>query len=311
MGEKKSYRRLVVTGDKPIRADRFLLDTLPGFSRQSVHRLISSGAIGGGDHNLKKGSLLSPGTTLVWPDAPDLSILPQPNANVVCNIVYNDDEFVIVCKPSGVNSLPLDPLDTEALANGVVAKLPECAGVGGSPLEAGMVNRLDQSTSGLVIVAKNQVMFESLLNCSRNSEMAKTYHAVVDGVVKGSRTLTYAIGHHPSDTTRMIANTDENTLKPRGNFRQASTKMKPLTNNNRVSLVEIEIDKGTRHQIRLHLATAGHPIIGDCTYGKAAEQNRRLMLHASAVRFKHPRTSDELQINCELPPEFSTMLGSV
>ncbi len=189
--------------------------------------------------------------------------------------------------------------DTGTAANFLIARFPETRDLDRRGLEAGFVHRLDTATSGVLLAARTAAAHRSLRAQFRGGTALKTYIAVVHGAVRESGVIRHSIRARPGDPARVevIA---ENT--PGG--QTAETHYRPLSSTDALSLLEVEIHSGARHQIRVHLAALGHPIVGDAIYGSAG--GTRLLLHASSVVIEHPAGTRSTTIRAPLPDAFAS-----
>ncbi len=299
-------------GSKPIRADRFLQQQLKGFSMANVRQLLGSGAILHNGHGCKKGTLLKQGESLLWPDMPNLSTLPIPNAKIPLSIAFEDEALLIAEKPSGLPTYPLSPLQTETLANALIAYHSCFQGVGNSPLEAGCVHRLDIKTSGLVVAAKSQKNYQRCRSLWQSGKVLKTYMALVQGNLESKIEIDQPLARHKTEKSRMVV--VEPTTRPRdyrGPVLKAYTKIAPQQHYADFTLVKVCITTGIMHQIRLHLSSCGHPIVGEDLYNQPHANKptwQRYFLHAAHIKLPHPQTNAMLEVASSLPTELDDFL---
>ncbi|HSA59452.1 MAG TPA: RluA family pseudouridine synthase [bacterium] len=236
-------------------------------------------------------------------------------------IHLEDPDFVIVEKPVGISTQPLSsrrgmarhsaavpPRDAPTLAHQVSASFPEIQSVGGS--DWGAVHRLDRETSGLVVFARNQKAYEALRRAFSKNEVEKEYAALVEGEIQQAGTINWPIGPDPKSDKRVKVY--RNVAEARRMKAQEAVTIYMPVGANLVfapsTLLRVTIKSGRRHQIRAHLAALGHPIIGDEVYGspqagRTQGSPLRLHLHASRLRFRHPRT--DLRVEASSPASFS------
>lgn len=221
-------------------------------------------------------------------------------------IFYEDEALMVVEKPAGMPVYPLHPEEVGTLANLLLPHAPELAQVG-APLQAGTLHRLDNHTSGLIVVARTQEAHEKLSAQWNTPDVTKTYTALVVGLLSGSGTIAAAIAHHPRKKNKMVV--DEKNGRP------AVTHWKVVRRRENYSLLEVTLTTGVRHQIRVHLASIGHPLVGDRLYQNSLRrlQDRsgldRQFLHLSRVMLKHPVTSKKMEFTSPLPPELQRVLN--
>jgi 23S rRNA pseudouridine1911/1915/1917 synthase len=223
--------------------------------------------------------------------------------------VYEDPEILIVDKPAGLPTHGFSGRDKDTVANFIASKLPELLAVGKSRWEPGILNRLDRDTSGLVLVAKTQESFIELRKQFRRREIVKTYWALVWGKTNVSGAITLPLAHHPRDRGRMRAVHSTNLHSER--IWNAVTHYRQLAQASEVTLVEVNMTTGVTHQIRVHLASIGHPIVGDELYGKAKPESfglERQFLHAIKLQFRHPKTSRKLIVEAPLRNDLKKVL---
>lgn len=212
-----------------------------------------------------------------------------PNVQLKLPLLYQDSYLIAIDKPAGIPCQPLRANEETTVANGLVAMFPELQGIGGE-LEAGLVHRLDNGTSGVLVAARTQAQYDYLRSIWNTNKVEKIYHALVLGHLDKTITIDFAVAHHPRKKKKMFAcKTEEEMRKNKG--RAARTIVKPIKEVEENTLVEINIQTGVRHQIRVHLAAVGHPLVGDQLYQNLNQQKMdqnadRLMLHLSSVGIK-------------------------
>jgi 23S rRNA pseudouridine1911/1915/1917 synthase len=228
------------------------------------------------------------------------------DAGVRVDLIYEDASLLAINKPAGMAVHPLRPEERGTLANALVARWPELAGIGDQPLMAGVVHRIDTDTSGLVLVARTQAAHDGLRAQFRAQSVCKRYLALVEGRVRGAGKLVHDLAHLPSDRGRMV---DARGLQTPGRPMHAVTIYEPVRRIGTRSLLEVTIFTGVTHQIRCQLALAGHPIVGDTRYGAQAEPGfDRHFLHAASITFKHPATGAELTLSAPIGPDLKALL---
>lgn len=269
------------------RLDRWLHQRLPGFSMAQVRELIAAGRVRVNGFNAQKGSRVQPEDIVTVRDlAP--GPLPAAEDNPDVAVVYEDERVLVADKPSGLPTHPLSPEERGTLVNAVLALAPGLRGVGDKPLEPGLVHRLDAGTSGLVLFAKD---FPALTFFRRELEMRrikKTYRALVRGELKPARgEIRVALAHHPTDPGRMVAVASD--VEFRGEPFPALTRYRSLETKGGVSLVELDLVTGVTHQLRVHLAHLGCPVLGDDRYGdRPRPDSHAFALQAARLSFAHP-----------------------
>lgn len=283
------------------RLDTFLAQRCPDLSRSRIQALTAEGLVAVDGAQAKPAVRLRQGQTvsLVVPPPTPSTLAPQPMDLVV---TYEDPDLLVIDKPAGLVTHPAPGHPDHTLANAVLAHCPDLEGVGGE-VRPGLVHRLDRDTSGLIVVAKNDSAQAGLSAQFKDRTVSKAYLAVVTGHPDPERaTIDAPIGRHPTSRTRMaIVSTG----------RDAVTDYDVLRRLRGYSLLEARPRTGRTHQIRVHLASIGHPVAGDITYGKPAPGLDRHFLHAHRLAFDHPRTGKRLELESPLPDELRTWLDAV
>jgi 23S rRNA pseudouridine1911/1915/1917 synthase len=302
------------------RLDQFLAAQLESVSRARVQELISEGKVLV-NGVAAKASLKLRGreqiSVLGEADRPPLRAIPE---EIPLDIRYEDDDLAVINKPAGMMvhagaGATEDARNRGTLVNALLHHFAALSGVGGE-LRPGIVHRLDKETSGLIVVAKNDEAHRKLASQFARREVKKTYVALVHGwVKKDGGTITHSISRDPVRRTRM-------TTRLAGG-REAITHYRVLrrieSNLGKFTMLEVKIDTGRTHQIRVHMAALGHPIVGDALYG-APRQFRgkveqpvltRNFLHAAELALHHPRTGERIALKSDLPEELQFFLASI
>jgi 23S rRNA pseudouridine1911/1915/1917 synthase len=267
-------RTLVFAGDGPARLESFVQAALPELSRRLVRRLIAERAVLVNDRPAVKGARLAAGDRVRVPAVPPLA--PDPAMPLL--IRWADDRALVVEKPGGVRGHALDPRERGTLAAALLARHPELARVG-DPLAPGFVHRLDTGTSGLLVVARTAAAHAELRAAFRSHAVVKRYAAVVAGRPATGTAIAAALAHDPRERGRMVA------ARPGLRAWPATTRIVEVRPHGHWSLAVVEIRTGVTHQVRAHLALAGHPVVGDARYGgdPAPLAAGRHALHARRV----------------------------
>ena len=297
-------------GHGPIRLDAFARQCLPHLSRRDIERAILAGLFSVGQKVTKKGYRLSAGDELVF-QGPEtwLAANPRPEADLAVEIVYEDESILIVNKPAGMPTHGFSARDGSTLANFLLAHWPQLANVGKSRWEPGLVHRLDRQTSGLVVIAKTQPVFENLRSQFRRRRVKKIYWALVWGKAPAEGAIDEPLSHDPRDKRRMRPL----TRPPRGKKRswKAVTRYRRIGQSRGLSLLEVDMETGVTHQIRVHLAALGHPIVGDALYGDDKAEDfglERHFLHARSLTLLHPGNGGSFTVEAELPGELAELM---
>jgi len=282
--------RSVVAAGPDERLDHWLRRELPGLSRRLVQALIADGSVRVDGRRARKGDLVRTGMRVTLPRETVLA----PNATLPLTVLHEDPQLVAVDKPGGVPSHPLDPRERDTIANALLARYPETA-----PLAGGLVHRLDGGTSGVLLAARSAEAWSALRAAFRARKVAKRYLALTRGVAPEAVVLDLALSHHPSDRRRMVP------ARPGTRSWPARSAVQRLATDGAVSLVAVTMHSGVTHQIRVHLAHLGHPVLGDTLYGDAAGAlpPGRHALHAAALHLPPLGDRPALTIESPLAPD--------
>ena len=283
------------------RLDAFLASSLDGLTRSQAARLIESGEVAVNGKTAGKSYKLAGGEDIAvtLPEPEPVEAVPQ---DIPLDVVYEDADVIVVNKPSGMVVHPAPGHPDGTLVN---ALLYHCAGtlsgIGGA-LRPGIVHRIDRDTSGLIIAAKNDAAHLALSAQLKDHSLSRTYECLVTGNMKqDSGTVDAPIGRSSADRKKMA-------VVPTG--RRAVTHWEVVARYPGVTHLRCRLETGRTHQIRVHMAYIGHPILGDTVYGakKPVPGLTGQCLHATGLRFVHPRTGEPVELHCPLPPEFTAML---
>lgn len=293
------------------RLDRFLTQSLPGWSRRRARAVVATGAVlvngrtGRKGQELQAGDVVALGPPAVALLAPALA--PQPEIDL--RIIHVDEAVIAIDKPAGMPAVAISARDRDTVANALLARFPELAGVGGSDIEVGIVHRLDTPTSGALLAARTQEAWLGLRAQFQARRVGKLYLAVVAGRPPARGRIDMPIVHVPGRRQEMRACPESGGGRARG-ARTAATRFRRLRQGHLAALLAVSISTGVRHQIRVHLAALGHPILGDPLYGgpAGALTAPRLLLHAVRLRVVHPATGKRLVIRSPLTVDFQAAL---
>jgi len=295
-------RRIVLQVERGgIRVDKYIAEAVPDLSRATAQRLIDEGHVLVNGATVKASHRLEPGDTLTVEIPAPVPVEVAPEA-IPLDILYEDADILVVNKPAGMVVHPAFGHQSGTLVNAVLAHCPDLAGVGGE-LRPGIVHRLDKDTSGLIVVAKGDVALRNLQEQFKGREVQKAYLALVEGHVSPPTGLIDApIGRDPRARKKMA-------VVPRGG-REAQTEYRALEFYAEHTLVEAHPLTGRTHQIRIHMAFIGHPIVGDPVYGfrKQRAKAPRLFLHAARLGFRLPGTGEWREFQAPLPDDLAAVL---
>lgn len=286
-----------------LRVDVFLAGCLPELTRSAVQRLLAEGGVTCGGAPVRKNARTEAGAVyaVTLPEARPVETAAQ---DIPLDIVYEDEDVLVINKPKGLVVHPAAGHEDGTLVNALLAHCGESlSGVGGER-RPGIVHRIDKDTSGLLVAAKNDFAHLALSAQLADHTMARTYEAVVCGNLRDDAgTVDAPIGRHPTDRKRMAV-----TQK---NARRAVTHWSVIARYNGYTHIRCELETGRTHQIRVHMAHIGHPLLGDLVYGhKRPEKGLSgQCLHARALRFIHPRTGELVTFTCPLPEYFQDVLA--
>ena len=284
------------------RLDAFLARTAPNMSRSAAQKLIQEGNVRLNGKPARKNDRLEPGNeiSVTVPEPVETDIVPR---QIPLEIVYEDEDVLVVNKPKGMVVHPAAGHDDDTLVNALLyARKDQLSGINGE-LRPGIVHRIDKDTSGLLAVAKNDYAHAVLASQLKDHTMARTYEAIVcGGFREDSGTVDAPIGRHPTDRKKMCV-TDRNS-------RRAVTHWEVVKRYRGYTHIRCRLETGRTHQIRVHMAHIGHPILGDTVYGhKKPELGQSSQcLHAGVLCFSHPRDGRPVMVFAPLPDYFTEVL---
>lgn len=297
MNERSEF---TVTSDGE-RLDAFLTRRNVDLSRSRIQRLIEDGHVTVDGRSAKASLKIFVGETVILEVPPPSTTHLRPR-DIQLAVVHEDEDIIVIDKPAGMTVHPAPGNEDWTLANAVLAHAPNIEGIGGER-RPGIVHRLDKDTSGLIVVAKNDRAHIDLSKQFEERTVRKAYFALVVGHPHPEEAdVDGPIGRHPKNRQRMaIVSTG----------RPALTRYRVERLFRDVSLVGVRPKTGRTHQIRVHLASIGHPVVGDLTYGHPARGLSRQFLHAYELEFRHPSTSESVQFASELPNELRSYLDDL
>ena len=295
----KSYR--FVAEEAGSRLDKFVSEKCPELSRTHAQKLINDGYIKVNEHAARASLRLEAGdrVDIIIPPTPPSQLSPE---EIPLNIIYEDDDLLVVDKPAGLMVHPAPGHPSHTLVNAILSHFPHLADISSS-LRPGIVHRLDKDTSGLMLVAKNKVAQDNLINQFRTRSITKAYLVLVKGRLTPERgIIEAAIGRGPQNRKRMAvvsggseARTEYQVSKYIGNH----------------TLLEITPETGRTHQIRVHFAAIGYPVVGDAVYGVKSPCLSRQFLHACRLGFRLPSSGEYVEFTAKLPPDLAQALKEI
>ena len=290
-----------------LRLDKYLSDSLPKYSRTFIAKLIKEGNISVSNGKPKAGYKLRGNEEIVL-QLPQLVPSELKPYDYPLEVLFEDDLLLVVNKPAGLTTHPVNNQHQDTLANAAIAYTSKLSAVDGNPLKLGIVHRLDRETSGAIIIAKDDWAHYKIAEQFQNRTTEKEYHAIVVGNFPYDEDFVdLPIGRHPKHTEMMAINE---------NGKSAQTFFKVLERRQEFSVVAAFPKTGRTHQIRVHLSYRGFPIAGDKLYLTNITQNievpiQRHALHARRIKFVHPKTNETLEITAPYPQDFEAMLAFI
>ncbi|MBQ1351573.1 MAG: RluA family pseudouridine synthase [Oscillospiraceae bacterium] len=284
------------------RIDAYLAQALEGITRAYAQRLLEQGLVLRCGKPLKKSDKTIPGVpvSVSLPEPEPLDVLPQ---DIPLSILYEDADVVVINKPRGMVVHPAPGHPDGTLVNALLYHCRDSlSGIGGT-LRPGIVHRIDKETSGLLLVAKNDAAHLSLSAQLQDHSLSRVYLAVVRGNLReDTGTINAPIGRHPTHRKKMAVT--ETNSKP------AVTHYEVLARFPGYTFIRCRLETGRTHQIRVHMAHIGHPLLGDTVYGEKRPVTglSGQCLHAQTIRFSHPGTGAQMEFSCPLPADFQKIL---
>ena len=274
---------------------------LTGWSRAEVREMVERGDVLVDGNPVARSARLVAGATLEYRGEPLVAPPPGPDESIEFGVVYEDEDIAVVDKPAGLVVHPGAGNQDGTLVSGLLARY-DLASVG-DPMRPGIVHRLDRETSGLLIVARTQRAYESLVDALSTHAVERHYIAVVRGVPSASRgTIDAPIGRSPRSPTRMAVRTGG---------RESRTHYEVVETFDDAARLAVDLETGRTHQIRVHLAAIDHPVLGDYVYGRADDRVGRPFLHAAALEFTHPVTGAAMAFSSPLPGDLQRALEAL
>ena len=285
-----------------VRLDVFLSEQLDQCSRSAAQKLLEAGAVTLNGKPLRKQDRTVAGAVYAV-ELPELKEIAIEARDLPLDVVYEDADLLVINKPKGLVVHPAPGHWDDTLVNALMFHCKDSlSGINGA-LRPGIVHRIDKDTSGLLIVAKNDFAHQALAEQLQDHSLSRTYEAIVRGGFREDQgSINAPIGRHPVDRKKMAV-TDKNS-------RSAVTHWRVLERFGPYTLVECRLETGRTHQIRVHMAHIHHPILGDTVYGSPKPElgQDSQCLHARALRFRHPRSGEAMELSCPRPAYFEALL---
>lgn len=304
---------VVSGGDAARRLDIFVAEMVPDITRSQAQALIKEGRVRVNGRPVKAGQKLKEGERVEV----EVPVKPLPQAapeKIPIEIIYEDSDVIVVNKPAGLAVHPGAGRPSGTLVNAVLAHTKEISSIGG-PLRPGVVHRLDKDTTGVLVMARNDRSHINLAKQFKDHTSRRRYVALVWGSIKKDEgTIDYALGRDTVHRKRI-------SIRARSK-RKAITHYRVLKRYPHTTLIELTLETGRTHQIRVHLAAINHPVVGDQTYGKRAapsalpkhiidgfKQIKRQCLHAMTLGFTHPATGEQMEFSAPMPPDMEGLIN--
>lgn len=293
----------VLSEDADSRIDRYLAQQMPDQSRSFLQKLIREEQITVNGRPVKANYRLQPEdqVLVIVPDPQLPDILPE---NIPLDILYEDSDVLVINKPKGMVVHPAAGHYTNTVVNAVMYHCQgNLSGINGV-MRPGIVHRIDRDTTGAIVICKNDQAHQSLAQQLKEHSITRSYRAIVwNNLKEDEGTIDRPIGRHPVDRKKMAVNEK--------NGKTAVTHYRVLERFGRFTYIECRLETGRTHQIRVHMASIGHPLLGDEVYGPSGKQPFRLQgqcLHAMTLGFLHPSTGEYVEFEAPLPEYFTQLL---
>lgn len=304
-GGREVIREIVVEDGNGLRIDRYLSECCADMSRSYLQKLVKEGNVLVNGQSVKSNYKVSDGDQIRMelPAAMEPEIIAEP---MELDVIYEDSDIILINKPKGMVVHPAPGHYSGTLVNGLMYHCRnDLSGINGV-LRPGIVHRIDMDTTGVLIACKNDMAHNAIAKQLKEHSITRKYYAIVHGALKDeSGTIDAPIGRHPVNRKKMSINHQ--------NGRKAITHFRVLQRFDRFTYVECQLETGRTHQIRVHLASIGHPLLGDQVYGpaKCPYPLQGQTLHAAVLGIRHPRTGEYLEFSAPLPVYFQELLTSM
>ncbi len=298
--------QLVVNDNANIRIDKYISDNISDLSRSYIQQLISdktvlvNGNPCKSNYKTKENDIID----IMYEEPKELDVIPE---NIPIDIVYEDESIIIVNKPKNMVVHPSAGHESGTLVNALLYHCKDSLSSINGVIRPGIVHRIDMNTTGLLVICKNDNAHKILAEQLKEHSITRKYHAICYGIIKEDGTVNAPIGRHPVDRKKMAINYK--------NGRDAITHYKVLKQSVKgYTYIECSLETGRTHQIRVHMASIGHPILGDDVYGPQKTKIKNLTgqtLHAKTLGFIHPDTNKYIEFDSPLPEYFQQLIDSI
>ena len=301
----KQLEFTILKEDEDKRIDNFLNENINDISRSRIQKLIEENQVLVNNKNINKNYKLKINDYIVVniEEPKEINVLPE---NIPIDIVYEDDDIILINKPQNMVVHPANGHYTNTLVNALMFHCKDnLSGINGI-LRPGIVHRIDKDTSGILVVAKNDKAHKSLASQLENHSMNRVYYAIVYNNLKNDTgTIDAPIGRHPIDRKKMAV------IEKNG--KRAVTHYEVLKRLKKYTFIRLKLETGRTHQIRVHMAHIGNPLLGDTIYGGQKQPFKLIgqVLHAKVLGFIHPTTNEYMEFETELPQYFNELLNKL
>ncbi len=294
----------LISEESDLRIDAYISSKLDNLSRSAVQKLISDNNVTVNNKAINKNYKikLNDEIKVIMPPPQVLDVIAE---DIELDIVYEDSDVAVINKPQGMVVHPAAGHYSGTLVNALMNNVEDLSSINGV-LRPGIVHRLDKNTSGLLIIAKNDISHSFLSDCLKEHSINRIYYALVEGVVKNDKGVIDApLGRSEKDRKKRCVTTK--------NSKEAITNYEVIKRYKKYTLIKLKLETGRTHQIRVHMKYIGHPVVGDDVYGKEDKKFglKGQLLHSKSIGFIHPTTKEYLEFDSELPDYFKKVLEKI